>query len=132
MKGTVALIVRAGLINLDLLTIGKSAAVDCDGSDQTAVNVLSLSFEQQTDLMLLEIEKVKLNREIEIRSLEVEAMRFQLIGGGKLGDSCVDPNVIKLLPKFNETDVDTFFRLFECLADVMKWPVNRLCCYSVC
>ncbi len=32
--------------------------------------------------MLLEIEKTKLNREVEIRRLEVEAMRFQLIGEG--------------------------------------------------
>ncbi len=86
--------------------------------------------------MLLEIEKTKLNREVEIRRLEVEAMRFQLIGEGKLGGSFVGLNVSgkkgldvasngKLLPKFSETDVDTFFSLFERLADVNKWPENE-------
>ncbi len=43
--------------------------------------------------MLLEIEKTKLNREVEIRRLEVEAMRLQLIGEGKLGGNFVGLNV---------------------------------------
>ncbi len=34
-------------------------------------------------------------------------------------------NNVKLSPKFSETDVDTFFCLFERLADVMKWPENE-------
>ncbi len=57
---------------------------------------LSLSFEQQRNLMLLEIENKKLNREVEIRRLEVEAMRFQLIGEGKLGAE-VESNELHLL-----------------------------------
>ncbi len=135
LKRTVAVIVKAALVNLDILSVGEFAAGDNDGADQIAANVLSLSFEQQRDLMLLEIEKFKLNREVEVRRLEVEAMRFQLIGEGKLGGSFVGLNVsgnkvldvaknVKLLPKFCETDVD-FFCLFECLADVMKWPENE-------
>ncbi len=135
-KRTVAVIVKAALVNLDISSVGEFAAGDNDGADQIAANVLSLSFEQQRDLMLLEIEKTKLNREVEIRRLEVEAMRFQLIGEGKLGGSFVGLNVsgkkgldvannVKLLPKFSETDVDKFFCLFEHLADVMKWPENE-------
>ncbi len=136
LKRTVAVIVKAVLVNLDVLSVGEFAIGDSDGVDQIAVNVSSLSFEQQKDLMLLEIERAKLNREVEIRRLEVEAMRFQLIGEGKLGGSFVGLNVsgkkgldvannVKLLPKFSETDVDTFFSLFERLADVMKWPDNE-------
>ncbi len=136
LKRTVAVIVKAVLVNLDVLSVGEFATGDSDGVDQIAVNVSSLSFEQQKDLMLLEIERAKLNREVEIRRLEVEAMRFQLIGEGKLGGSFVGLNVsgkkgldvannVKLLPKFSETDVDTFFSLFERLADVMKWPDNE-------
>ncbi len=136
LKRTVAVIVKAVLVNLDVLSVGEFAIGDSDGVDQIAVNVSSLSFEQQKDLMILEIERAKLNREVEIRRLEVEAMRFQLIGEGKLGGSFVGLNVsgkkgldvannVKLLPKFSETDVDTFFSLFERLADVMKWPDNE-------
>lgn len=91
---------------------------------------------KRTSLVLLEIEKTNLNREIEICKLEVEALRFQLIGEGKLGDSASVStssvkkgfdvaNNIRLLPKFSETGVDTFFSLFERLADVMKWPENE-------
>lgn len=136
LKKNIAVIVKAALVNLDVLSVGEFATGDSDGVDQIAVNVSSLSFEQQRDLMLLEIERAKLNREVEIRRLEVEAMRFQLIGEGKLGGSFVGLNVsgkkgldvannVKLLPKFSETDVDTFFSLFERLADVMKWPDNE-------
>lgn len=136
LKRTVGVIVKAALVNLDILGVGEFAAGDNDGADQITANVLSLSFEQQIDLMLLAIEKTKLNHEVEIRRLEVEAMRFQLIGEGKLGGSFVGLNVsgkkvldvannVKLLPKFSETDVDTFFSLFEHLADVMKWPENE-------
>ncbi len=93
LKRTVAVIVKAALVNLDILSVGEFAAGDNDGAGQIAANVLSLSFEQQRDLMLLEIEKSKLNREVEIRRLEVEAMCFQLIGEGKLGGSFVGLNV---------------------------------------
>ncbi len=119
LKRTVAVIVKAALVNLDILSVGEFAAGDNDGAGQIAANVLSLSFEQQRDLMLLELEKSKLNREVEIRRLEVEAMRFQLIGEGKLEGSFVGQTVsgkkgldvannVKLLPKFCETDVDIF------------------------
>ncbi len=73
-------IVKAALVNLDVLSVGEFAAGDNDGADQIAANVSSLSVEQQRDLIILEIRKTKLNREVEIRRLEVEAMRFQLMG----------------------------------------------------
>ncbi len=92
-KRTVAVIVKAALVNLDILSLGEFATGDNDEADQIAANVLSLSFEQKRDLMLLEIEKTKLNREVEIRRLEVEAMRIQLIGEGKLGGNFVGLNV---------------------------------------
>ncbi len=109
LKRTVAVIVKAALVKLYILSVGEFAAGDNDGAGQIAANVLSLSFEQQRDLMFLEIEKSKLNREVEIRRLEVEAMCFQLIGEGKLGMfrvkkgwmwpimlSC-HPNLVKLM-----------------------------------
>ncbi|KAG1926323.1 thy-1 membrane glycoprotein [Pimephales promelas] len=126
----------SALIKLEVFDPDKPDGSDEDDIDsvaQSSVNASTFSFKQRKELMLLEIEKVKLNREIEIRKLEVEAMRFQLIGEGKLEDSAKGltgsvrkgldvANNIKLIPKFSETDVDTFFSLFERLAGVMKWP----------
>jgi len=136
LKESVALIVKAALVKLEVFDPDKPDGSDEDDIDsvaQSSVNASTFSFKQRKELMLLEIEKVKLNREIEIRKLEVEAMRSQLIGEGKLEDSAKGQtgsvrkgldvaNNIKLIPKFSETDVDTFFSLFERLAGVMKWP----------
>lgn len=135
LKESVALIVKAALVKLEVFDPDKPVGFDDDNDSaaQSSVIASTFSFEQRKELMLLEIEKAKLNREIEIRKLEVEALRFQLIGEGKIGDSTSGltssvrkgldvANNIRLIPKFSETDVDTFFSLFERLADVMKWP----------
>nr|XP_055059873.1 uncharacterized protein LOC129443429 [Misgurnus anguillicaudatus] len=124
LKDSVALIVKTALINLNVLDTSEF------GSDRVGEMASTFSFEQRKELMLLELEKVRLNREVEIRKLEVEAVRFQLIGEGKLAGTGVSSSVmgldvannIRLLPKFSETDVDTFFSLFERLASMMKWP----------
>jgi len=71
--------------------------------------------------------------------LDVEQARLQLIRDGKLpvgadelgrsgsssdqfsGGFDISGN-LRLLPKFSERDPDTFFALFERVADMRKWP----------
>lgn len=129
LKETIVLIVKAALVALKVFDISVR---ETDEEQDVQISDLSLtfSFEQRKELMLLELEKAKLNREVEIHKLEVEVLRFQLISEGKLGNGgaaspeigCDVSSNIRLLPKFNEDDVDTFFSLFERLANMMKWP----------
>lgn len=129
LKETIVLIVKAALVALKVFDISVR---ETDEEQDVQISDLSLtfSFEQRKELMLLELEKARLNREVEIRKSEVEVLRFQLISEGKLGNGgaaspeigCDVSSNIRLLPKFNEDDVDTFFSLFERLANMMKWP----------
>lgn len=101
----------------------------------------SLSFERQKELLLLQldkskqqlleqqglVEKSKLEREVALGKQELERKKMALesrwitlIEEGKMGsgipDNSDDIDVtknIKLLPKFEESKVDTFFNLFE-------------------
>lgn len=116
LKESVALIVKAALVKLEVFDPVKPVGFDDDDSAaQSSVIASTFSFEQRKELMLLEIEKAKLNREIEIRKLEVEALRFQLIGEGKIGDSISGltssvrkgldvANNIRLIPKFRNLE----------------------------
>ena len=68
-------------------------------------------------------------QEIERGKLELERRRLKLIEDGKLGPSGnVGPdkfNVaknVRLLPKFEESNAETFFNLFERVANIYKWP----------
>jgi len=103
-----------------------------------------LTFEQQKQLLLIqaeikekqleaqnhiEISKVKLQQQ----QLELERYRLDLIRDGKLsltgeaaGDSssCKFDTVrnMRLIPKFDEKEVERFFLLFERVADAQRWP----------
>jgi len=93
----------------------------------------------------MEIEKTKLEQEtvfaqqvLEKRKLDMEQQRLDLMKEGKgkmwrVGDlddvvesgSPSNFNVaanLRLMPLFDEEDVDTFFVLFERVADKQKWP----------
>lgn len=118
---------------------------------QPKVTNVTLSFEQQKELltMQLEHEKLKQQKELEIQ-LELEKMKFKteqtklelehyklnLIKEGKLNDNsgrdsvgssetfsrCDVSTKLRLMPKFNEKDLDTFFPLFERVAGTCEWP----------
>ena len=102
-----------------------------------------LSFEEQKALLGLqreaEIERLKILKDsdadrlrLEAVKLDIEQQRLDLIREGKLSgqsgpNDTASPatlNVAKnlrLVPHFNESDVDGFFDLFECVADAHAW-----------
>lgn len=106
-------------------------------------HVENLTFAEQKELLLLQLENRKLEhqmhmdrlrlneqserakRALEQQKLELEAERLDLIKHGRmsgLGDSKFDISTsLRLLPSFNEKDVDTFFLLFERVADAQGW-----------
>ena len=110
----------------------------------TPSHAANLTFAEQKELLLLQLEnrkmehqmqmdRLRLNeqnerakRELEQQKLELEAERLDLIKQGKmpgLGDPKLDISTsLRLLPPFNEKDVDTFFVLFERVADAQGWP----------
>ena len=104
-------------------------------------------FEQQKELLLLQLEKSRIDQETEIerrrfeqeserakfeverQKLEVERIRLQLIEEGKMsataliGTECFDvAKNVRLLPKSEECNVETFFNLFERVAEAHNWP----------
>lgn len=115
-------------------------------SEQTAStfegSAMSLTFEQQKELLLLEMQsrekvekqKTEAKYDIETKKLELERYKLDLISVGKFskeakrfseGDNpCLDFDVVtnlRLVPKFEEKDIDTFFSLFERIANMRGW-----------
>ncbi|XP_034567353.1 uncharacterized protein LOC117832370 [Notolabrus celidotus] len=93
-----------------------------------------LSFEQRRELLLLQTEREKLaverlRTEVEIKRLQIEERRLSLpaAGGGRASDvsdraSSFDiASSLRLVPQFNDRDPDTFFVLFERVAERRGW-----------
>lgn len=114
-----------------------------DGSRQWPGMVAAgLTFEQQRELFLLQSqERIDMERLwIEQTRLDIEKTKLELIKEGKLaaGEAGVsdarswvsrpsdqDFDIVRnlhLVPKFNEKDPETFFSLFERVAEVRNWP----------
>lgn len=115
-----------------------------DHKDESSVSApVALTFEQQKELLLLQMErdKMSLDRErlrhyLEKEKLELEQYRLDLIKAGKLAGNAVlnepEPSTspktfdlvanLRLVPKFDERDPDTFFCLFERVANGRGWP----------
>lgn len=107
---------------------------------QSPKTVGSLTFEEQKELLRLKMENVKLEHEMELdrlklseknerarrqveqQKLEIEALRLELVKQGK--SVSADQNIansLRLCPHFNERDVDTFFIMFERVAESQTW-----------
>lgn len=137
LKEGVVFVVKTALIDLGILVVSESGVTGDQGEKVVPVYTLSsLSFEEQKELLLLEMEKSRISQEVELRKLDIESQRFALIREGKMGchsgnlqASIVSPapkvfdvsRSLNLMPKFDEDDLDTFFTLFEQLADLMGW-----------
>lgn len=144
-KQMLKILLREALVKKELM----SPATDLEFN-------LTLSFEQQKELLLLQLdksrhqlqeqqvlaEKCKFEREIELgkqelerERLAIERKRLALIEEGKIGSSPSHPDItknIRLLPKFDEADVDTFFNLFERVADLYSWEDTTRCLLLQC
>ena len=74
-----------------------------------------------------EIEKIRLTQEVEKIKLDQEQQRIDLLRDGRMpGGQSPTPGLnvekkIRLVPPFREADVDTFFQLFERVADAHSW-----------
>lgn len=104
--------------------------------------LMLLQFEQEQMRMKAEAEKeIELERvrqETEKMKLELQQYKLHLIRDGKINDapsgdqsfstcsgssSSLDlSSCLRLMPQFNEKDPDTFFILFERIADAKDWP----------
>lgn len=109
-------------------------------ASKTKPDVSSLTFEQQERLLLLQLEQERLKLEVEREktrseqtNIELQKYRLDIIreGGLNTGTSDVFSGVsqvfdtagnLRLVPKFNERDPDTFFTLFERIAEARGWP----------
>ncbi|KAL4009454.1 hypothetical protein ACER0C_003306 [Sarotherodon galilaeus] len=111
--------------------------------DQSVVSTaVALSFEQQKELLLLQMERDKLSIEkervrhsLEKEKMELEQYRLDLIKAGKLSGGVEakesSPQGVKtfdvvrnlrLVPTFDENEPDAFFSLFERIAALRGWP----------
>jgi len=102
------------------------------GEFQPKVTNVALSFEQQKELLTMQLEHEKLKQQKELEQmkfkteqtkLELEQYYLDLIKEGKLNDiagrdsvgsselfpRCDVSTKLRLVPKFNEKDLDTFF-----------------------
>ncbi|XP_024908484.1 uncharacterized protein LOC103397242 [Cynoglossus semilaevis] len=141
LKENIRTILKTNLVESGIL---KREEFQAQGTNAT------LNFEQQKELlkMQLEYEKLKQERELEVQ-LELEKMKFKteqtklelehyklnLIKDGKLNECSGRDSVgfsetssrsdlstkLKMVPKFNERDPDTFFSLFERVAETCEW-----------
>ena len=92
----------------------------------------ALTFEQQRELLLLraQSEEQRGRLELERMKLDLERQRLELIRDGRMEADGTRPrgangsdelSDLRLVPKFNEEDPESFFSLFERLAETRGW-----------
>ena len=140
---TIRTILIANLKDSEVLSVK-----DEEGEQQPLpIQKANLSFEQQKELMLIqlemdrnrhqnEIEVEKMRQKTEQAKINLQREKLELVREGKIdqkllegdGDSVSGNNTfdlvgsLRLMPKFNEKDPETFFSLFERLAESRGWP----------
>ena len=146
-KGVMQTIIRETLVEKEVLP--------AEPEPPPELPPIGLSFEQQKELLQLQIdkgklqllerealvEKCRLERDIEVGKQEferekmaLEHKRLALIEEGKStpitpinGGNIDVTRYLRLLPKFEESNVDTFFTLFERVADLHDWSDATQC-----
>ena len=131
LKESVKISLKAGLLKKGILKPAVESSVAAGSM---------LSFEQQKDLLLLtqkhELQLEEMKQRTELVKLELQNKKLRLIQEGVWpGSADIEDPVnhsgppsfditrnLCLLPKFNEKDPDSFFSLFERIADSRQWP----------
>ncbi|KAL2077768.1 hypothetical protein ACEWY4_027272 [Coilia grayii] len=141
-------LIKREILSAKLLS--ASATPVGSGAD-SRLPVSSLTFEQQVKLMEMQLERDKYlererekdreerakDRDLQYKKLQQDYEHLKLLAEGRAPSGSVGgsaspqqgrlplelnlSNIIKLLPKFNERDPDTFFSLFEILAADHAW-----------
>ncbi|KAL2076463.1 hypothetical protein ACEWY4_027927 [Coilia grayii] len=136
-------LLELGVISVDpLKVVPPRGPLLPQGAAPVSLPAACLTFEQQKQLLELQMERDRLaagerekDRQLEYDKLRRDSDRFKLLSEGRIagvGDSDVLPpgrgsnefslsTMIKFLPKFNDRDPDTFFSLFENIADDRGW-----------
>ncbi len=135
------------LVKMELIERGVLDSQSSEGESQfvnTTSTMSQLTFKQQKQLLVIQADmKEKLleaqNRvemakvQLQQQQLDLERYRLDLIRDGKMPFtggverdlvSCKFDVVtnMKLIPRFDEKDVECFFLLFERVADACNWP----------
>lgn len=155
LKDTIKSILKVNLSEMGVLAVGQQPDCPTNAAGLSrSSSVVNLTFEQQKELLLLQLERdqmrqtetekqfaiEKLRHQTEQAKLSLQQYKLDLIKSGKsVSEGSVDFDTsslcpgsaeecfdvlgnLRLLPKFNEKDPETFFSLFERVADTRKWP----------
>ena len=137
LKANIKAIVKACLYDMDILIAPQSTTAN-QVEDSASVG---LTFEQQKELLTLQVElkekdleMEELRHKTEMAKLDIEHQRLALIKSGEIREgtkgqeSAVGQtrptdivNSLRLVPKFDEQEVEVFFTLFERVADARGW-----------
>ncbi|KAK0135460.1 Transposable element Tcb2 transposase [Merluccius polli] len=122
-------------LRLKLVELGVLASGPVPASPPTVgmpFQTQGLTYEQQKELLLLQLEHEKCKYEMEAKKqIELEIIRqregYRLVAesqrgqGSGVGARPFDINNLRLLPPFNEKDPDSFFVLFERVSATRGW-----------
>lgn len=122
LKDEIKLCLRSVLVHSGILP-GKSTSVN----ELNESPLDTLTFEQKRELLMLEMEKERLAMDQMRISLERERFQFEKeklksISVGSTRKEFDLVSNLRLVPKFEESDPDTFFSLFERIANSRGWP----------
>ncbi len=142
LKDNIKTLIKTELIERRILE--SQSAEDTSAFVNETSTMSHLSFEQQKQLLLIQAEikekmleaqnRIELSKvQLQQQQLELERYHLDLIrdgmlavsGGGERDLAFCKFDVVgnmKLIPKFDEKDVERFFLLFECVADARNWP----------
>lgn len=82
-----------------------------------------LNYEKELKEKQMEFEYRKMMLEKELQLKEIESQRTPALRGSFSDNDGLDLNKwIRLVPPFNEKDVDCYFVMFERAANMLKWP----------
>ena len=104
--------------------------VDLQDESDSAVNLKQLEIQKEMEMAKLQLEQDRLAMEKEIKLKEIEArVQMEKDKLGKQGSSGASTHSgfdatknIRLVPKFEEKEVDKYFLHFEKIAESLKWP----------
>lgn len=87
------------------------------------VEVEKLKVEAKTERLKIEVETqiklVRINQETRVREIQEKRMRRE-----EERNNFDLTKQIRLVPKFNEEDVDNYFQHFEKIASSLEWPIE--------
>ena len=89
-----------------------------------------LSFEQQKELLQMQLDNSRIRHQLQLERLRSSeeneraqsSLEHQKLELGRAGPKLDIATSLRLLPHFNEKDVDNFFVLFERVADTQDMP----------